>query len=590
MGILVLPENIANQIAAGEVIDRPASIVKELIENCLDAQATNIEVQFQSGGTSFIQVTDNGFGMTPDDAVMCFKRHATSKLKTFEDLQNIHSFGFRGEAIPSIASIAKVNLITQHKDETLGTHVEVHGGQFIQQSPHPCSIGTNFTVEQLFYNVPARRKFLKTEATESAHIINCVRLYAIAHPQVHFKVVQDHRIVFSSPKCENLCDRIDELWPKRNTMRWLKVSAHQENLGLRGVICHPGEGFSGTQEIHTFLNKRPITSTFLLSVLRESYRGFLPPKTYPSAFLFLEIPEDEVDVNVHPAKREVRLKYELRVKNFIQNAIKQRLDAIGNEPLGITHKESLQQSFSEPLSKFKSVNDWISKDKINITKNHVKPEFITYMNKKDPNEINIRPSYKFVQKESTKEAFKFQFFTLWQNKYAFFNEDPHLLILNCQGAQKRIWYEHILKTLQQEDIGPLQTLLFPDNITLNDIQAACLYDAIDYLKLRKICLIEAISSHEFQLKAIPTWVPLDQIDLFVEQLIEKLINYGQNQSLKQLVEPLLQKIVQKRSFPSIESQDQVENLCKELNNCQNYITDLEGHPLWKRLFIEEFFK
>ena len=164
------------------------------------------------------------------------------------------------------------------------------------------------------------------------------------------------------------------------------------------------------------------------------------------------------------------------------------------------------------------------------------------------------------------------------------------MILNCRGAQKRIWYEHILNNLQQEDIGLLQALLFPYNITLNNVQATVLSDAIDYLKLRKICLIDVMSSHEFQLKAMPPWIPLDQIDLFIEQLVERLTHYGQNQSLKQLFEPLLQKIVQRRSFPLIESQDQVESLCKELNNCRNYITDPEGHPLWKRLSIEEFFK
>ncbi len=590
MGILILPENIANQIAAGEVIERPTSVVKELLENSLDAQASDIEIQFRAGGSTFIQITDNGTGMTADDAILCFKRHATSKLKTFDDLQTLHSFGFRGEAIPSIASISKVSLTTRHASASLGTHIEFYGGQLIKQTLCTCPIGTTFTVEQLFYNVPARRKFLKSEATESAHIINCVRLYATVYPHIHFKLVQDHRTLLSSQPHEDLKDRIHELWPKRNVKQWLTLDAKQENLSISGLISYPGEGVANGQEIYTFLNQRPIASTFLLGILRESYRGFLPPKTYPSAFLFLQIPENEVDINVHPTKHEIRLKHEILVKKFIHDSLQQCLNATGSEPLGITHTVPFKQNFLPPLSSVSNSNEWICKKEITHHNKAASSVNITCTHQN-----NIKPTYTPIAPlenkiEPKKECLKFKFFTLWQNQYALFDEYPFLLILNCKGAQKRIWYEHILKNLKQGEIGTLQTLLFPQIIELNELASACISESIDYLTLRKICILKPVKNCQFQLEAMPPWVPLAHTDLFIDQLIESLTHYGQNQSLEHLFEPLLQRILKQHTFPSIESQNQVENLYQELNHCPNYITEPNGNPLWKRLSLEEFFK
>ena len=359
--IQLLPDSVANQIAAGEVIERPANVVKELLENSLDAEASCIDIQFRNGGSSFIQISDNGKGMNAEDAELCFKRHATSKLEKIADLQTIHSFGFRGEALPSIASIAKVTLLTKTKEETIGTKVEISDGIALKKTPCPCSTGTAITIEQLFYNVPVRRKFLKSEATESAHIVNCVRLYAIAYPQVHFTLKQDGRLIFSSPQCATLEDRILELWPKRPCKSWIKLNEIEDSIKVSGIICPPGEGYASSQEIYVFLNHRPIANTFLLGALRECYRTYLPAKTYPSAFLFIEIPEGDVDINVHPTKREVRFKYETKLRYFISNCIRKNLENLQNQPLGIQHAAILQP-FCLPEATIKNdANAWLCK-------------------------------------------------------------------------------------------------------------------------------------------------------------------------------------------------------------------------------------
>lgn len=628
MGIEVLPENVSNQIAAGEVIERPVNVVKELIENSLDGQATRIEVQFRSGGSSFIRVNDNGVGMNTKEASLCFKRHATSKLKRFEDLQNLHSFGFRGEALPSIASVAKVTLITRSIDQELGTRVVINGGIEETKTPFASPVGTSFTIEQLFYNVPVRRKFLKSEATEAAHIVSLVRLYAIAYPQVHFSIKQEDRLVFSSPQCTCLKDRISELWTKKQYNTWLDLSETDGRYQISGLICPPGEGYLTSHEVFTFLNKRLIASTFLLGTLRDCYRTYLPPKTYPSAFLFLQIPENEIDVNVHPTKREVRFRNEFKVRQFIQTAIKRNLENIKNQPLGIAHVSPFQNlswpaknTYGSTLSTFTPSPSQVAKlsDFITPEAQTVPPTFpastetmpssssgsisLTDFTRSFKNETAsplpqstslhtacTSPICEKFEASSKDDAFHLKFFTLWQNQYAFFSEAGSLLILDCKGAQQRIWYEQVLKLLKEEYKAVLQTLLFPHPFKLDVEKAAYLSEAVDYLNFRNICKIQEQADCQFILQAIPQWIPVEEIDLFIEQLTASLMQQGQNQTLEQLFEPLLIKLAFRRSFVPVESQLQVEKLHQTLSLCKNYITDPQGNPLWKRLSLPDFFK
>lgn len=586
MSIALLPENVANQIAAGEVIERPANVVKELLENSLDAGANAIEVQFRSGGNSLIQVSDNGKGMDETDALLCFKRHATSKLGNIDDLQTLHSFGFRGEALPSIASISKVTLRTKMASCDLGTQVETDDGKTFKTAPCACSNGTTFIVEQLFFNVPVRRKFLKSEATESAHIINCVRLYAAAYPNVQFTLKQDGRMVFEVRSCDDISQRIADLWSKRPCKSWLNIDDQCDSMAVKGWICPPGEGYASSQELYVFLNQRPIACTFLLNTLRDCYRGYLPAKTYPSGFLFLTIPGTDFDINVHPSKREVRFKNEQRLRQWVANTVTQRLESVRVQPLGIQHTDPFPtfafQSHDTELKHWvcdKTPEFKVATDTVGFPiKSQMSPVSAAVVAPLEKERQNVPDGH---AKET--HTSRLQFFALWKQRYAFFNEPPHLLILDCGGAQKRIQYERIVGMLEKNNVGPLQNILFPHTFTLDGVDAACLTESIDYLTLRKICYVKSKSAQQFELHALPQWVPLKQIDVFINHLIQSLSQYGQSQSLLHLFEPFLHKLSRAYIPDPVLNEAQVQLLQEQLSHCQNSITDPEGHKLWKQL-------
>ncbi len=319
--IRILPDRVANQIAAGEVVERPASVVKELVENALDAGATRIEVEFRHGGRSLIRVEDNGGGMSRDDALLCLERHATSKIREAADLDHVLSFGFRGEALPSIASVSRFTLQTRVAAQEHGTEILMNGGKLGQVRACGMPVGTRIVVAQLFNSVPARRKFLKSDATESAHIIHACRLYALASPQVAFTLREDHQVVFQSPMCETLAARVREVFGERSAEGLMPIAVTEGDLHLHGLIGRPGITRATRHEMIIFVNRRPVESRTLAYALLESYHTLIPKGRYPVAFLFLELDPAGVDVNVHPAKREIRFRDEPRVRGFAIRAV-----------------------------------------------------------------------------------------------------------------------------------------------------------------------------------------------------------------------------------------------------------------------------
>ena len=274
--IRILPDRVANQIAAGEVIERPAAVVKELVENSLDAGATRIEVEFRSGGRAYIRVEDNGAGMTRDDALLSLERHATSKITEAADLDRLTTFGFRGEALPSIASVSRFELQTRGAGDEAGTEILVNGGKFVHVRDCGRPVGTRLVVSHLFNSVPARRKFLKSDATESAHIIHCVRLYALACPQAAFTLIEDGRVIFRSPECATTAERVAEIFGRQIAESLLVIEAAEAGLRLRGLIGRPGVGRATRHEMITFVNQRPVDSRTLSYALIESYHEAIP--------------------------------------------------------------------------------------------------------------------------------------------------------------------------------------------------------------------------------------------------------------------------------------------------------------------------
>src|SRR4051812_11512900 len=329
--VRILTDRVANQIAAGEVIERPAAVVKELVENALDAGATRVEVEFRHGGRSLMRVEDNGGGMSRDDALLALERHATSKIAEASDLDRLASYGFCGEALPSIASVSRFELQTREADSDAGTEVLVNGGKFVHVRDCGRPVGTRIEVTHLFNSVPARRKFLKTDQTEAAHIIQCVRLYALACPRTAFTLVEDGRVIFRSPECATLTERVAEIFGRQISEALVPVEAVEPGLRLSGLIGRPGVGRATRHEMIVFVNARPVDSRTLNYALIESYHESLPKGRYPLAFVFFEIEPAAIDVNVHPAKREIRFCNESAVRGFVIRAMLNRLRQFGDE-------------------------------------------------------------------------------------------------------------------------------------------------------------------------------------------------------------------------------------------------------------------
>jgi DNA mismatch repair protein MutL len=351
--IRLLPEQVANQIAAGEVVERPASVVKELVENSLDADARRVTVEIQAGGRSLIRVTDDGFGMSRDDALLCLERHATSKIQKAEDLQSIATMGFRGEALPSIASVSRFTLTTREREQGSpeGTQVVINGGKIIEVKAAGAATGTAIEVRSLFFNLPARRKFLRAEETESGHIHHYLTLAALAHPNVAFTFVKDGRTIWQLPAVKTDGSQADASAALRERMRQLagtlpqlialdQRGALQERFSsddsdapgnqssavrLWGFIGGPGVSRSTRDEQHLFVNRRPVENRGINHALLEGYHTALMKGRFPVCCLFLEIDPAAVDVNIHPSKREVKFRDERAVRGFVANAIRETL-------------------------------------------------------------------------------------------------------------------------------------------------------------------------------------------------------------------------------------------------------------------------
>ena len=328
--IRVLPDHVANQIAAGEVVERPASVAKELVENAIDAGATRITIDIEAGGRRLLKVSDDGHGMVRDDAVLAFERHATSKISKSEDLAGIATLGFRGEALASIASVARVDLTTRTEEAAAGTRVTIEGGKMreVKDAAHPR--GTTIVVRDLFFNVPARRKFLRSEATESFHLTNLVTHYALAHPEIAFTLTNNGREVLRVTPANDLRERAYQIFGSEFLDNLLEVNGGHERVArVSGFVSAPRDRRTSRDAQYLFVNGRFVRDRLIGRALSEGYRSILPHGVYPAALLFIDIPLEEVDVNVHPAKTEVRFRRAPAVADAVRDAVRTALASAG---------------------------------------------------------------------------------------------------------------------------------------------------------------------------------------------------------------------------------------------------------------------
>jgi DNA mismatch repair protein MutL len=489
--IRILPDRVANQIAAGEVVERPAAVVKELVENALDAGAGRIEVEFSHGGRSLIRVDDDGRGMGRDDARLAFERHATSKIAEAADLDRLSTFGFRGEALPSIASVSRCTLQTREAGGDAGTEILIDGGKLVHVRDCGRPVGTRVRVEHLFHPVPARRKFLKSDRTEAAHITQCVRLYALACPAVAFALIEDGREVFRSPACPGLAERAAEIFGSQWAGALMPIEASGAGLRLRGLIGRPEASRATRHETISFVNFRPVDSRALTYALVEGYGDWLAKGRFPPAILFLECDPAAVDVNVHPAKREVRFRSEADVRAFVVGSVHRRLREVP-APAGAAAEPVFAVSESPAPRPPPAA---------------IAPE------------AGPAPSRVARSPEPSDEAGPaWRFLGIAHGATAVFETQAGIVLLDLKAALERVWWDRLES---RAGSAPSQKLLLPPTLELDPIASSFLVDQRASLALHGFGIAD-FGRHSFRLEAIPAWMEPEDAEPFLRDLLGAL--------------------------------------------------------------------
>lgn len=515
--VRILPDRVANQIAAGEVIERPAAVVKELVENALDAGATRIQVEFRHGGRSLMRIEDNGHGMSRDDALLALERHATSKIVEAADLDRLASYGFRGEALPSIASVSRFGLETREQGSDVGTEILVNGGKFIHVRDCGRPVGTRMEVTHLFNSVPARRKFLKTDQTEAAHIVQCVRLYALACPRTSFTLIEDGRTVFRSPECATLGERVAEIFGRQTAESLVPIDTAETGMSLHGLIGRPGIGRSTRHEMIVFVNQRPVDSRTLNYALIESYHESLPKGRYPLAFVFFECDPAWVDVNVHPAKREVRFRSEPQVRAFVIRSVLQRLRELGTGIPEIGDRK-LEHSLPVPASQPSTPSAFAPGAFASSAPAHrlqspapaahpvsaLRPPVSSASPPAAPAPAPIEnPAWRYVG--------------LAHGSYALFETAAGLVLLDRRAAHERVWFERLRDQFRLGQV-PSQRLLLPHALELDPVAAALLLDRLKFLHTHGFEVGE-FGRNFFRIEALPAWMEPADAEPFLRDLL-----------------------------------------------------------------------
>ncbi len=549
--IKVLPENVANMIAAGEVINRPASVVKELVENSLDAESDKIEIHVRQYGKGEIKVVDNGHGMGYHDAMLAFERHATSKISCPSDLQSIHTLGFRGEALPSIASVALFKLMTREKGAEMGTQIIIDGGKLLKVSEVGAPRGTTIQVSSLFKNIPARRKFLKSNAVELNHITQTLHQIAVSRYQNHFAFYHNQRVIWHLQRAGSLGERIQQLYDDEITDHLLEVDQECEFFKIHGFIGNITYTKTNRFSQYLYVNNRCIRNPLLLKAISEGYSHVIPQGRHPICFLFFTIPADQIDVNVHPAKVEVRFSNQQRIFEQIVCLIKDRLASSRTVPKGSKALsiplintdiksppvgETPAMTFKGPIEEVVREKQTIPEDYLNHIY-HPSPEkkstggdkVDNYQEKVQAAFFSSKPSFqKIVQNEDPNQFFipESDFFQL-DNSFIFFESSKSLVIVDQHAAHERIRYEQLQKEYRAKTTLCSQGLVAPIPFQVPRHLIELAEELLAPLKAVGF-EIEYFGQDTFVIKAIPLLLsktnPLD----LIQNIFDNLSEFSQN--------------------------------------------------------------
>jgi len=556
--IALLSETVASQVAAGEVVERPASVVKELVENSIDAGATRIEVMIRRGGISYIRVIDDGSGMDRDDALLCLERHATSKIRTGADLAAIHTLGFRGEALPSIASVSRFRLATRERDALAGTEVLVSGGKIESVRDGGDAPGTQIEVRSLFYNLPARRKFLRTENTEASHVEHQLQLQAIGHPRIGFVFIHDERIVWQLPPVNHLRDRVRDLCGGALAAELLDVPEFAtDSISIRGLIGKAGVSRSSRAQQLVFLNGRAVENNTINFALREGYHTALMKGQHPVTFLFIEMDPAEVDVNVHPAKREVRFRNAAWVREAVVEAVRVALES-DRASWSRTFRASEPEVSAPPISTPQETlpllpereqvalrKDW-SALPVQAEPRGAEPQ-TPNVERQTPNEpernapTSADPASLNTQPSTLNPSRDFKILGVLGKLYVLMENASGLVLVDQHAAHERILFEEMKRRMETQGV-PGQRLLLPLTLSVSPRDGDWLARHLDMLQRAGIGL-EPFGAGTFKIDSLPTFLRATEPTQLLRDIIDDLRETSSQTSKLRLGEDMIAKTV-----------------------------------------------
>jgi DNA mismatch repair protein MutL len=584
--IVLLPEEVASQVAAGEVIERPASVVKELVENSIDAGAGRIEVAIARGGAAVIRVIDDGVGMDRDDALLSLERHATSKIRSGHDLARIHTLGFRGEALPSIASVSRFRLSTRLHDGLEGTEIVVNGGKMDAVRASGEAPGTQIEVRSLFYNLPARRKFLRSENTEASHVQHQLSLQAIGHPNIGFVSIRDQTIIFQAPPAKTLADRIRDLRGSELFEKLLEITPGAANgITISGLIGKAGVSRSTKAEQILFVNGRPVENITIQHGLREGYHTALMKGQYPVTFLFVEMDPEAVDVNVHPAKREVRFREPDSVRNSVAETIRRTLE---------TDRQRWTHSFQRPVETPKTplrepVTDVTpalipASEQFALRRDwaefHATPaNFALLPVAVPPSAESCRPtSAAPVPNYRPQSPNEFKILGVLGKLYILMENEEGLVLVDQHAAHERILFEKLRRQMELEGV-PTQRLLIPLTVGVTPKD----YDwiATNAEALEKMgFVLEPFGNSTLKIDGIPQFFRTDDPSVTIRQLVDELRSMTTTTSRLRMGEDVIARTVCHYAIKANDElhQPEVEKLLRDLMDCELPYCCPHGRP------------
>ena len=614
--IRILDKQIADKIAAGEVIERPLSIIKELVENSIDAGADSIVVEIKKGGKSYIRVTDNGCGIARDEVEKAFLRHATSKIETVKDLESIETLGFRGEALASVCAVTRTELLTKRAEDKTGTRLIIHGGEIISNMATGCPDGTTIIITDLFYNTPARLKFMKSDSAESSMIIDLMSQLALAYKDISFRLVNNGNILFTTTGDGNRLNIISRVFPGVDTKNLVPVDLQEGALELSGYISTPSMSRPSRNGQIFFVNGRVVNSKVIERGINEGYRERLFDGRHPLAYLFLNVNASDLDVNIHPNKKEVRFNDEAQISDFITQAIKKALgtkeavvrvaNIFKEEPAKYTAKPVVEEQVSlksitstkVPVVEIPPVKEIeVSKVEIHEVKAS-KPANIPIV--ETPKDVEIQtievpPSAPIIEiKKPILTPFDFDDLTI---KGALFNtyimavDGDNFFLIDQHAAHERIFYEKLVGEYENEE-KTRQPILFP---LIIDVDLKTKEEDAKWLQILNNMgfTIEAFGQNSYRISEIPTFMELTEAEDFINDFVDSITS---TTNFRNSI--VINKLIMKSCKSAIKANDHLEKeeidaLIKDLKNCINPFSCPHGRPTFIKLSryeIERLFK